>query len=200
MTVLICAPRAATAVEATVGIEADLRARRPMRFRFLLFALAALIISAVASWLAPQARAHNASGGSFGSSMSGGMSGSRLASGPMMGSRQWNARHNRSVLSMRRFPFRHDGARDPEDFDRARDFRHFHRRDRELFFPWGFGWPYVQSDFAGASSADSGDEIDWRTLPFWRQFDRYQPPTVEKSPSGVTIIRGPGSHHAFAPP
>jgi hypothetical protein len=101
---------------------------------------------------------------------------------------------------MHRSPFRHD--HDHVDF--AHGFRRFHHRDRDLFadgfFPFGFfGWPALEPDI-GVAQADPGDEPDWRSFPFWRQFDRYQPPTVEKSPSGVTIIRGPGSHHGIAPP
>lgn len=80
-------------------------------------------------------------------------------------------------------------------------FHHAHHRDRHRFddgfFPFGFGWPISEPDLAG--TVDDGDGIDWRRPPFWLHVDQYEPPTVEESPSGVTIIRGPGSHHGLAP-
>ncbi|HKX11483.1 MAG TPA: hypothetical protein VJN67_25000 [Stellaceae bacterium] len=80
-------------------------------------------------------------------------------------------------------------------------FHHAHHRDRDLFvggfFPFGFGWPISEPDLT--ATADDGDGIDWRRPPFWLHVDRYEPPTVEESPSGVTIIRGPGSHHGLSP-
>jgi hypothetical protein len=86
----------------------------------------------------------------------------------------------------------------------AHGFRHFHHRDRDDFaggfFPFGFwpstGWPDAEPDLA---AADGADGFDWRMLRYWRPVERYQPPTVEKTPSGVTIIRGPGSSHRLVP-
>jgi len=76
-----------------------------------------------------------------------------------------------------------------------------HHRHHDLFadgfFPFGFAVPVREPDLAAA--ADDSEGIDWRRPPYWLHFDRYEPPTVEKSPSGVTIIRGPGSHHGFSP-
>jgi hypothetical protein len=87
------------------------------------------------------------------------------------------------------------------DFDRFRDFRRFHRRDRDEFadgfFPFGsvgdfgWGWPGAQPDlFAGGDGPELIDDP-----PFQRRFGRYERPTVETTASGVTIIRGPGSRH-----
>jgi hypothetical protein len=93
-------------------------------------------------------------------------------------------RHTQSVVSLHRI-----------------HVRHLHHRDHDLFadgfFPFGLGWPVSDPDFAPAVDETNG--TDWRPPPFWFRFDRYEPPTVEKSPSGVTIIRGPGSHHGVAP-
>jgi hypothetical protein len=79
--------------------------------------------------------------------------------------------------------------------------RRFHHHDHDLFadgsFPFGFGWPASEPDFSAA--ADEANPGDWHRPPYWFRFDRYEPPTVEKSPSGVTIIRGPGSHHGISP-
>ncbi len=208
MTVLNRAPSAMAS--AAVGSRAlALHGRQRLTGRLLLIPLVALLTVTGVSGLTPQALAHSAAGGGstgFGASMGSSPSGGgNITSGAIMGPRRGTAGRTRSVLSMRRFPFRHEGAKGREDFNRAHDFRRFHRRHRafaDAFFPWGFGWPYVQSDFAGGPSVDSGDQVDGNDLPFWPQFDRYEPPTVEKSPSGVTIIRGPGSHHGigFAPP
>lgn len=167
-----------------------------MRVRPFLLPLAGLILFAGASALsALPASANNASTGSGGA-------GSSMSGGGMMSSQPLGATRGRSVVSMRRSPFGNHEFGRRDDFGRTHGFRRFHHHRRDLlaesFFPWGFGWPLLQSDFP-SEPIDASDEADWRSLPFWRQFDRYQPPTVEKSPSGVTIIRGPGSHHGLSP-
>ena len=87
------------------------------------------------------------------------------------------------------------------DFSRFHDFRRFHHRHGDEFangvFPWGFGlfdedWPGARSDLADVASRD---ETDGRSWPFRGRVEHYEPPTVEVTPSGVTIMRGPGSHH-----
>lgn len=125
--------------------------------------------------LALPARANNASVGStsMGSSRGGHMVG---VPGGM--------RQTRSIFSLNRTHLHHD-----------------RRRDRGLFadgfFPFGFGWPISEPDLV--TPADEGDTVDQPGPPVRFRLDRYEPPTVEKTPSGVTIIRGPGSHHGLSP-
>jgi hypothetical protein len=106
----------------------------------------------------------------------------------------------RSLDSTRRAVSRRDDLFADEDFDRSRDFRHFHHRHRDRFadglFPFGFfgetGTSAAQSDLSAA-----GDDVgngDGQGPPFQTRSTRYERPTVETTPSGVTIIRGPGSH------
>jgi hypothetical protein len=106
------------------------------------------------------------------------------SSGGRMASVTTSGRHTQSVVALHRM-----------------HMRRFHRHDHDLFadgfFPFGFGWPVSDPDFTAA--ADEANAGDWRRPPHWFRFDPYEPPTVEKSPAGVTIIRGPGSHHGISP-
>lgn len=180
---------------AAADIEARaIRARSAIARRFLLVPLMVASIAAASNALTLPAQANNGPVGSMsvGSSMGGG----HIASG----ARQFGA--SRSILFTHRSQLHRGDFRRFKDFDRARGFRHFHHRDRDVFagdfFPFGFwGWPWPQTDVAANTDALSGEETDWRSSLFRAWLDRYQPPTVEKSPSGVTIIRGPGSHHGF---
>ncbi len=166
-------------------------ARSTIARRFSVLLAAGLLIAAGAGGLALPARANNSPAGSIGMSSP---SHGRMISGTAMGSP-----HTRSIISLHRPRVRTD------DFG-ARGFRRFHHRDHGVFantfFPFGFfggsSWPFIEPELA-AAAADQGDQVDWRGLPFWLRRDRYEPPTVEKAPSGVTIIRGPGSHHGFLP-
>jgi hypothetical protein len=160
-------------VAAAAGIEARARqARWAMARRLSLSLLVALLISAESHGSVSPARASNTP---VGSASVHSPSGSRMISVTRM-----SARHPRSLL-----------------------FRRSHHRGHDVFadgfFPFGFftGWP-AEPDLTVAP--DEGVGVDWRRLPFWARLDRYEPPTVEKSPSGVTIIRGPGSHHGLVLP
>ncbi len=156
------------------------------------------LITAVVGGLALPASANNTPAGSI--SMSSPSHG-RMTSGTAMGSL-----HARSIIRLHRPRFRSDDFGARNDFERAREFRRFHHGDHGVFangfFPFGFfggfSWPFIEPELA-AAAADEGNQADWRSLPFWLRPDRYEPPTVEKAPSGVTIIRGPGSHHGFLP-
>ncbi len=167
--------------------------------RLTLSLLAGLLIAAGAIGLALPASANNAPVGSVSMGSPG--------SGRMISTSPTGARHTRSILSLHRFGARRERFEAREAFARAREFRRFHHRGRDVFadafFPFGFfgglGWPFTQPDLAVVAT-DEGDQADWRTLPFWVRVDRYEPPTVEKAPSGVTIIRGPGSHHGLLLP
>ncbi len=99
---------------------------------------------------------------------------------------------------MHRFGSREGDIFVDDDFDRFRDLHkrfHHHRRDflDNGLFPFGFfgAWPSVEPDLSAAADdvSDDGDAPSFRRRP-----ERYEPPTVETSPSGVIIIRGPGSH------
>jgi len=106
-----------------------------------------------------------------------------------------------SGLNTHRFDSRRGGFFARGDFDRFRDFRRFHRRDRDEFadgfFPFGsfgdfgWGWPGAQpGPLAGGGGPELIDDP-----PLQRRSGRYERPTVETTASGVTIIRGPGSRH-----
>jgi hypothetical protein len=81
-------------------------------------------------------------------------------------------------------------------FGHFHDFpMHHHHHRGELsgwLWPWGyyddFGWGLPQYHPADTIA----EESDGGRMPLAR---RYEPPTVEASPSGVSIMRGPGSRH-----
>jgi hypothetical protein len=102
-----------------------------------------------------------------------------MISAPMPGARRLGTRHFRATVSS------------------FRRFHHHHDRDafENGFFPFGFGWPVAQPDLA--PTVDESDQTEGPWPPVWVRIDSYERPTVEKAPSGVTIIRGPGSHHAY---
>lgn len=90
-------------------------------------------------------------------------------------------------------------------FRRFHAFRNFNNRNDQLgFIPWGWGggwgdfgcsdltWPCEGNWWAGA--ADPRNSADPASDPPPPSLSRYEPPTVETTPFGVTIIRGPGSH------
>lgn len=170
-------------VEAEVAaavVPADTKARGAGAYRAIVRRISASLLSGLlvilgTGWLALPARANNTSVGSVSTGSSSGGRMTAVASG---------ARQTRSTVSLHQM-----------------DFHRGHHRDRDRlahgFFPFGFGWPIGEPDLT--ATADDGDAIDWRRPPFWIQVERYEPPTVEKSPSGVTIIRGPGSHHGLSP-
>ncbi len=190
--------RSAAGVVVAAGTEPrGPRVRLAMARRLSLSLVTGLLMATGAGGLALPASANNGPARSM--SMSAPSTG-RMTSGTAMGSL-----HTRSIVSLHRPHFSSDdfGAR-KDFFERARTFRRFHHRDRgrfaNAFFPFGFfsgfSWPFVEPELA-AAAADQGDQADWPNVPFWLRADRYEPPTVEKAPSGVTIIRGPGSHHGF---
>jgi hypothetical protein len=105
-------------------------------------------------------------------------------------------------VNRHRFDSRRDRFFARDDFDRFHDFRRFRDRRRgefgDGFFPFGFGdfgwgWPAGQTDLPvlGDGIGSGGDPGP----PLERRLGRYEPPTTETTPSGVTIIRGPGSRH-----
>jgi len=164
--------------------------------------LTALLVVAAASGLAFSAHANGNPVGSVGVGAS---SGGRMTSAPMRSGRL--RAHSATTFSLHSFGFRREDFASLEGRERAEMFRRFHHhRDRDAledaFFPFGFldglGWPVGQPDLA--LSGDADDQTAWRGPPFWIQVDRYERPTVEKTPSGVTIIRGPGSHHTYVSP
>jgi hypothetical protein len=157
--------------------------------------LSAVLIAAAISGSALSARANSNVTGTAGVGPSAG----RTMATPMTGPRRVGTPHTHAFVSLHRFRF-HRG--DVEAFEHARGSRRFHHHGHgnfaDGFFPFGFfpgfGWPVAEPDVA---LADGGDEMSWGMPLFWRPVERYEPPTVEKAPSGVTIIRGPGSHHAW---
>jgi hypothetical protein len=175
--------------------------------RLWIYLFAGLLIAAGTGELTASASARGMNGGSVGgtSGSVGSSNSGRTVSAPTQGSAsRLNGLRARSMFSTRRFGFRRD--RDDifadDDFGRRRDFRHRHHRDEfaDTFFPFGFSGdfssPVAQSDLsAAANGTEEGDDGDWRGLPFRTRGERYERPSVEKTPSGVTIIRGPGSHH-----
>jgi hypothetical protein len=162
------------------------------RILVLMTISSALAVGALAS-----AEAHGVSGGTMsGSGMPG--TGAGMGTTAQMSSvvRLRNAPSIRLGFHSDRFAG-NDGNR--LSFDRLGDFGRFHHHHHHHhggFFPFGFfagggwpGWPTAQPDMA---ADDEADELDWLRAR-WRS--RYERPTVEKTPSGVTVIRGPGSHH-----
>jgi len=165
--------------------------------------LAGALAAAGAGRLSAPASARAVGGGSVSVGSSGA---GRMVSGPMMGPRRSSARRAQPMASVRRFGFRREDFSAFESFERAREFRRFHHRDGDEFtggfLPFGFfaggDWPATSSDLSAMAAFEGNDDGDWRGPPFWVRSERYERPTVEKTPSGVTIIRGPGSHH-FSP-
>lgn len=187
MTVLNRDQSASRAVGETRGTHA-----RAARRRVPAVLLGGLLIIAAATGFAVSARASSSPSGSMGLGSPG-----RMATAPMSGPRRIGSGHTQAFASSRRF-------RLEDAFRHAHEFRRFHGHERgdfaNGFFPFGFwpgfGWPVAQQDLAAADDTggmDSGPPF------FWPQVERYQPPTVEKTPSGVTIIRGPGSSHRAWP-
>ena len=168
-------PRIAAAGVAA-GIEARAAGTRGMMARRLCVSvLTALLVAAGTSGLASPARAN---GSPVGSVSVGSASGSRMISSPAPGARRLGTRHLRATVSVRHFHHHHDR----DAFENG-------------FFPFGFGWSVVQPDLS--PTVDETDDTEGRWAPVWVRLERYERPTVEKAPSGVTIIRGPGSHHAY---
>lgn len=146
--------------------------------RLCVSVLTTLLVAAGASGLTSPARAN---GSPVGSVSVGSASGGRMISAPMPRARSHGTRHFRATVLFRRF-------------------HHHHDRDafESGFFPFGFGSSVAQPDLA--PTVDQSDDTEGRWPPLWVRLDRYERPTVEKAPSGVTIIRGPGSHHAYIAP
>jgi hypothetical protein len=202
---------AAAVVAAATESQPQSRAENSSRFldrRLWIYLFAGLLIAAGTGELTASASARGMNGGSVGGTNRsvGSSSSGRTISAPTQGSAsRLHGLHARSILSTRRFGSHRD--RDDifadDDFGRSRDFRRFrHHRDEfaDTFFPFGFsgdfGSPVAQSDLsAAANGTEEGDDGDSRGLPFRTRGERYERPSVEKTPSGVTIIRGPGSHH-----
>jgi hypothetical protein len=199
---------AAAVVAAATESQPQSRAENCSRLldrRLWMYLFAGLLIAAGTGELTASASARGMNGGSVGST-NGSVGSGRTISAPTHGSAsRLHGLHARSILSTRRFGSHRD--RDDifadDDFRRFRDFRDFrHHRDEfaDTFFPFGFsgdfGSSVAQSDLsAAANGTEEGDDGDWRGLPFHTRGERYERPSVEKTPSGVTIIRGPGSHH-----
>jgi hypothetical protein len=165
--------------------------------RALVTFMVGLLIAAATGSFAISARANGSPSGSMGMGSSG-----RMVTAPMSGPRRIGSIHSWRPASLHRSRF---GRQSLDAFERARDFRRFHDHEHDDFgggfFPFGFwpdfGWPVAQSDVA---AADDTGGMGWGTPYFWpRPVERYEPPTVEKTPSGVTIIRGPGSPHRVWP-
>ncbi len=201
MTVFNHAQGAEAAVAADINSPS---ARRSFARRLWISSLATLLIAAGVSGPSTAADARGVTGGMtggggntvVGSSITG-----RMATAPTSGatSRRSSGLHARSMSSMHRFGSREGDIFVDDDFDRFRDFHrrfHHHRRDflDDGLFPFAFfgGWPSAESDLSAV--ADDGSD-DGDAPSFRRRAERYEAPTVEKTPSGVTIIRGPGSHH-----
>ena len=172
--------RARSAAVAEV-VVADTRARgagayRATMRRIFVSLVSGLLVIVGTGGLAPLARANN-------NSLVGSMSTSSSSGGRVVAVTN-GARPTRLIVSLHQMHSHHG-----------------HHRHRDLltngFFPFGFGWPIGEPDVT--ATADDSDGIDWRHPPFSLRADRYEPPTVEKSPSGVTIVRGPGSHHGLSP-
>jgi hypothetical protein len=191
--------RAWSATAVAAGAAADINAERRSGWdvvarRLRQSLLVALLIASTTAVFASSVLANGNWTGAMSTGSSRRMVGEPMSGGP----RRVGSVHARSFASLHRFHFR----RQDIETERARAFRRFHHGDRDElaggFFPFGFfpafGWPDLQPDSA---IADDGGEADWGTPLFWRPVERYEPPTVEKSPSGVIIIRGPGSHHVW---
>lgn len=167
------------------------------RSRLPVTLLVGIVIAVASSGFAISARANGSPSGSMGMGSSG-----QIVTAPMSGPRRIGSLHTGTSASLHRFRF---GRERLDAFERAREFRRLHNRERDEFrggfFPFGFwpsfGWPAAQSDLVTAN--DTGG-TGWDTPFLWpRPVERYEPPTVEKTPSGVTIIRGPGSPHRVWP-
>ena len=172
--------------QSAAGGCTELRSAAPgaPRSRLLVTLLVGFVIAVASSGFAISARANGS------------------PSGPMSGPRRIGNFHTGTSASLHRFRV---GRERLDAFERAREFRRLHNRERDEFrggfFPFGFwpsfGWPAAQSDLV---TADDTGGTGWDTPFLWpRPVERYEPPTVEKTPSGVTIIRGPGSPHRVWP-
>ena len=65
-------------------------------------------------------------------------------------------------------------------------------------FIGGFGWPVPQPDVLAAFIAfGQRHEAERLSQPVSIRVNRYEPPTTVTLSSGVTIVRGPGSHHGM---
>jgi len=178
----------------TVGLQAAARSRA-----FGLIAAVILMIAAT-SWLATAAGARGMGGGSHGGSH---------GSHSFAGARSFGGAHSGAHFfagfgSGRRFladgRFGHFNR-----FSRFSDRRFRNRFDGGFnngFFPFGFsgdfgfpfgswgdfGWPFPSNQLIQPAVTDDP--------PVAPRPQRYEPPTVETTPSGVTIVRGPGSRHS----
>jgi hypothetical protein len=188
----------------TVGLQAAARSRA-----FALIAAVILMVAAM-SWLATAAGARGMGGGSHGShsfagarSFGGAHSGARFGRHFFVDDRF--ARFNRfSRFSDRRFRNRFDGEFNNGffPFGFGSDFGFPIGFGGDFGFPigfggdfgfpfgsWGdFGWPSPSTQLI--QPAVTGDPPAAAPRP-----QRYEPPTVETTSSGVTIVRGPGSRH-----
>jgi len=175
----------------TVGLQAAARSRA-----FALIAAVILMVAAM-SWLATAAGARGMGGGSHGGSHgSHSFAGARSFGGAHSGARFGRhffvddrfARFNRfSRFSDRGFRNRFDGGFNNGffPFDFSGDFGF-------PFGSWGdFGWPFPSSQLIQPAVTDDPPAAP----PVAPRPQRYEPPTVETTPSGVTIVRGPGSRH-----
>jgi len=171
-------------VQSAMGVPTEVRWAWRARPRLPVVLMLALLMAAT-SGFPISARANGNPAGSAGVGSS-----SRMVSAPSSGSGRIGSLHARDS-SLHRFRVR------PEDIEAfRRGIRHHGERDDfgAGFFP--LGWPLAEPDLA---TADESDGMGWVPPRFWMPVERYQPPTVEKTPSGVTIIRGPGSSHRVWP-
>lgn len=195
MTILKRALIVAAGVAAVAVAAADISGGNRRRFSapmLRLSVLAALLIAGL-SGLTLSASARGISGGSMSNSGSvrlGSSGAGRMTAAPTP---RVNLLRPRTMDSMHRSESHGHHMFADDDFDRFRDHRR--RVFTDGFFPFGFfGWSTAQPDLSAA--ADAGDDnADDRGPPFWSRFQRYERPSVEKTESGVTIIRGPGSGH-----
>jgi hypothetical protein len=160
----------------------------PPARRLVMGLLAGLVIAVGTGAPAAPAAARNTGGGFI---SGGGPSSPTIAMTSHVG-----ATRSRPTASVRRSHSRDEAFFRDAVFERSRDVRrHRHRHRDEFadgFFPFGFASGF---DWPAAPAPDAGDE-DARRGPLFRtRIERDERPTVEVSPSGVTIIRGPGSHH-----
>jgi hypothetical protein len=202
MTVLNHA-QSAVAVVVAAADTSSRSARQSFARRLRISSLATLMITAGVSGLSTASDARGVTGGMTGgggSTIVGSSITGRMVTAPTSGatSRRSSGLHARSMSSIHRFGSREGDIFVDDDFDRFHDFRRFHHRHHrdfldDRFFPFGFfgGWPSAEPDLSAA--ADDGSD-DGDAPSFRRRGERYESPTVEQTPSGVTIIRGPGSH------
>jgi len=185
-----------TEVVGATGTRAA-RARLAMeRGLSLSLLLASLVLIAVGI-----PRTASASGAPVGSVSMGSQAGGNTAAATGMGPRVIATPRGQSNFSLRQFDSGRFRFTVRDNF--ARRFHHHNRHFfGQTFFPFGFfdgfGWPSVQSELAQAPVG--GDDVGDSSPPFQGRPARYEPPKVETTASGVTIIRGPGSHHGISLP